>query len=113
MKRLINILFAATHAPGASPKSRHRRATTTRHAVGRVPLAVTASIMTTLFVLAWGATASLAADYQDAKHNVCEGSFTSPGCAQWGSHVTGSENVALGDAMMNNLTSGNFNIALD
>jgi hypothetical protein len=55
--------------------------------------------------LAFGAIAR-AADYQDAKHNVCEGTFTSPGCSGWGGHVKGEANVGLGDAMMPSLTTG-------
>jgi hypothetical protein len=66
-----------------------------------------------MLALALGAEIALAADFQDAKRNVCEGKFTAPGCRQWGKHVTGSENVALGDEMMPNLSSGSGNVALD
>src|ERR1700736_5270287 len=65
-----------------------------------------------LIFMAFGARVSLAADYQDAKHNVCEGTFSFPPCTEWGKHVTGQENVALGDAMMPALTTGNKNVAL-
>src|SRR5262249_54063760 len=65
----------------------------------------TVAVMATALPLVWGAAGSLAADYQDANHNVCEGTFTSSGCSTWASHVTGSYNVALGDAMMSSLTS--------
>lgn len=74
-------------------------------------VALSAMMVLTL-TLTWGATVSLAADYQDASRNVCEGgAFASPGCPTWGSHVTGEENIALGDGMMPKLTSGTGNIA--
>jgi hypothetical protein len=63
--------------------------------------------------LAFGAEVGLAADYQDAKHNVCEGNrVLTEGCPEWGKHVTGESNVALGDSMMNSLTGGFNNVAL-
>src|SRR5438874_2335047 len=57
---------------------------------------VVLAAIATMVMLAWGAAASLAADYQDKNHNVCEGTFTAGGCLSWGSHVTGSDNVAFG-----------------
>jgi hypothetical protein len=48
-----------------------------------VAATVAVALMTT-FALSWGAAVSRAADYQDANHNVCEGTFTSPGCSTWG-----------------------------
>jgi trimeric autotransporter adhesin len=74
-------------------------------------LAATAAMIATMLALAFGAEVGLAADYQDAKGNVCEGTFYSGSCA-WGSHVTGGGNVALGDRMMPFLTSGSGNVAL-
>jgi hypothetical protein len=76
-------------------------------------LAATTAMMAMTVALVWGAGVGLAADYQDAKHNVCEGTFTFPPCTAWGGHVTGENNVALGDAMMPALTSGSNNVALD
>jgi hypothetical protein len=70
-------------------------------------------MIATTVALAFGAGIGLAADYQDANHNVCEGTFTFPPCTSWGTHVTGESNVALGDAMMPALTSGSNNVALD
>jgi hypothetical protein len=75
-------------------------------------LAATAAMIATTLALAFGAEVGLAADYQDAKHNVCEGTFSTGSCS-WGFHVTGEVNVALGDAMMPALTSGGDNVALD
>jgi hypothetical protein len=74
-------------------------------------LAATAAMIATTVALAFSAGVGLAADYQDANSNVCEGTFTSPGCVQWGSHVTGFYNVAVGDRMMPFLTSGTGNVA--
>ncbi len=48
-----------------------------------------------------------------ANGNVCEGNFEFTGGCEWGTHVTGSDNVALGKAMMPELTSGTGNVALD
>jgi hypothetical protein len=76
-------------------------------------LTATAAMFAMAVALVWGTGVGLAADYQDPNHNVCEGTFTSPGCSTWGSHVTGLANVALGDQMMNSLTSGSGNVALD
>jgi hypothetical protein len=77
----------------------------------RVGVAV-ATLIATMVALAFGAAVGLAADYQDAKHNVCEGNrVLTEGCPEWGKHVTGSFNVALGDSMMNALTSGSHNVA--
>jgi hypothetical protein len=73
---------------------------------------VVACIATTV-TLALGAGVGLAADYQDANGNVCEGNFEFTGGCEWGTHVTGSDNVALGKAMMPELTSGTGNVALD
>jgi hypothetical protein len=76
-------------------------------------LAATAVMLAMAVALVWGTGVGFAADYQDGKQNVCEGTF-SPGSCEWGSHVTGNgENVALGDGMMPALTSGNENVALD
>src|SRR5437879_3826111 len=81
--------------------------------VGRMRLTVVLGVvLAAAVVLVWGAAVSLAADYQDANHNVCEGTFTAPSCDTWGSHVTGIGNVALGDSMMPALTSGFGNVAL-
>jgi hypothetical protein len=71
------------------------------------------SAISVMAVLACNAQSSPAADYQDAKHNVCEGIFSFPPCTEWGAHVTGSNNVALGDEMMPSLTGGNDNVALN
>src|ERR1700682_3154019 len=71
---------------------------------------VVACVATTV-TLAFGAEVGLAADYQDANGNVCEGNEAG-GC-EWVTHVTGSDNVALGKAMMPELTSGTGNVALD
>ena len=76
-------------------------------------LAATAAMITTTVTLAFGAGVGLAADYQDAKHNVCEGTFSSPSCSTWGGHVTGLENIAIGDGMMPALTGGSGNVALE
>jgi hypothetical protein len=80
------------------------------------PRALAALVSVTLIAmtlaLAFDVEVGLAADYQDKKHNVCEGTFSSGSCA-WGSHVTGESNLALGDAMMPVLTGGSGNIALD
>jgi hypothetical protein len=74
-------------------------------------LAVTAVVAT--LMLALNAAVSVAADYQDAKHNVCEGNrVATEGCPKWGEHVTGSNNTALGDGMMSLLTTGSDNLAL-
>ena len=78
----------------------------------RFALGATTAMITMMVALSFGATVGLAADYQDAKHNVCEGTFT-PGSCEWGTHVTGELNVALGDAMMPALTSGSGDVALD
>src|SRR5262249_53575278 len=61
--------------------------------------------------LAVGASAALAADYQDERFNVCEGRSFSESC-QWGTHVTGAFNTALGADQMPNLTSGRGNVAI-
>jgi hypothetical protein len=80
---------------------------------GPFALAATVAMIATILALAFGARVGLAADFQEAKHNVCEGTFSAGSCA-WGSHpVTGFSNVALGDAMMPALTSGSDNVALD
>ena len=76
-------------------------------------LSATVAMIAMAVTLVWGAGVGLAADYQDANHNVCEGTFSSPGCSTWGTHVTGSKNVALGDSMMPALTSGVDNVGLD
>src|ERR1700676_1784148 len=73
-------------------------------------LTATAAMLAMAVALVWGTGVGLAADYQDANHNVCEGTF-SPGSCEWGTHVTGTENVALGDGMMPSLTTGSDNIA--
>ena len=70
-------------------------------------------MLATTIALAAGAEVTLAADYQDGKGNVCEGTFASPGCSTWGAHVTGGENIAMGESMMNSLTGGVANIAFD
>ena len=44
-------------------------------------LAATAAMLAMAVALVWGTGVSLAADFQEAKHNVCEGTFTSPGCS--------------------------------
>jgi hypothetical protein len=75
-------------------------------------LAATAAMLAMAVALVWGTGVGLAADYQDANRNVCEGEFTFPQCG-WGSHVTGSFNVALGDEMMPLLSSGSENVALN
>jgi hypothetical protein len=78
-------------------------------------LAATAAMIATTLALAFGAEVGLAADYQDAKGNVCEGNGTfepTKGCPEWGKHVTGFENVALGAELMPSLTSGGYNVAL-
>ena len=69
--------------------------------------AVTAAIIT----LAWSAKVAQAADFQEAKGNVCEGNLTPAWCAWTG--VTGEDDIALGDEMMPLLTSGVWNVALD
>src|SRR5213593_3128368 len=74
-------------------------------------LAATAAMLAMAIALVWGTGVAFAADYQDTNHNVCEGTFT-PGSCEWGTHVTGSNNLALGDAMMPALTSGSHNVAL-
>jgi hypothetical protein len=83
-----------------------------KHGLTR-PLTRTATmaVLATAVALIWGTGVSLAADFQDAKSNVCEGNLTSPWC-EWGSHVTGSGNVALGPNMMPALTTGFENLAL-
>ena len=58
-------------------------------------LTATAAMLAMAVALVWGAGVGLAADYQDANHNVCEGTF-SPGSCEWGSHVTGSEQHRAG-----------------
>jgi hypothetical protein len=71
--------------------------------------------LTALILMAFGAGVGLAADYQDKNHNVCEGNLPfepTKGCPEWGKHVTGFNNVALGDSMMNALTSGSNNVAV-
>jgi hypothetical protein len=76
----------------------------------RVSLAsVALAAATTMIALAFGAEVGLAADYEDGNGNVCEGSFD---CSTWGSHVTGSDNIALGFDMMPELKGGNHNVAL-
>jgi hypothetical protein len=65
-----------------------------------------------LVLMAFGTGTVLAADYQDVKGNVCEGTFHVGGCSEWGTHVTGSDNVALGDGMMPLLKKGSGNVAL-
>jgi hypothetical protein len=62
-----------------------------------VGVAACVTMIVTTGALAFGAGVGLAADYQDANHNVCEGTFMFPPCTEWGGHVTGGENVALGD----------------
>jgi hypothetical protein len=69
-----------------------------------------AACIATMVTLAFGAEVGLAADYEDGKGNVCEGAFD---CSEWGKHVTGTDNVALGFDMMPALTSGEHNAALD
>jgi hypothetical protein len=81
--------------------------------VGRRVLVLAGVVGLALAIVLAGAAVSRAADYQDANGNVCEGTFSTPGCAQWGSHVTGSDNVAMGNSMMNALTTGYDNVALD
>jgi trimeric autotransporter adhesin len=68
-------------------------------------------VSTAVFLI--GAAVSRGADYQDFRGNVCEGTFSSSGCATWGSHVTGFNNTAMGDAMMPMLNAGNGNVGLD
>jgi hypothetical protein len=68
--------------------------------------------LTALVLMAFGMGTVLAADYQDVKGNVCEGTFHVGGCSEWGTHVTGSDNVALGDGMMPLLKKGSGNVAL-
>jgi hypothetical protein len=70
-------------------------------------------MIATTAALTFGAGVSLAADYQDNIFNVCEGTFGSPSCSTWGSHVTGSANVAMGFQMMPSLTTGSSNVALN
>jgi hypothetical protein len=72
----------------------------------------TTAVIATIISLVFGAGVGLAADYQDGKGNVCEGTFSSGSCV-WGAHVTGFDNVALGDWMMPALTSGNNNVAVE
>ena len=74
--------------------------------------AIVLGALATLVLLVFGVAVSIAADYQDEKHNVCEGTFSAGSC-EWGTHVEGTSNVALGDAMMPALTSGRSNVALD
>ena len=86
----------------------------------RRSLALAASGVTMLIlVLTWGAgvaTADIAAEYYvDSSENVCVG-FGPPLAAkscEWGTHVTGYDNVALGGGMMPKLTNGEGNVALD
>jgi hypothetical protein len=75
-------------------------------------LTATAAMIAMTVTLAFGPGVGLAADYQDANHNVCEGTF-SPGSCEWASHVTNLYNVALGDSMMPALTNGFGNVALN
>jgi hypothetical protein len=84
------------------------------------PFALTAAAMLAMAVaLVWGTEVGLAATatgyYEDGSGNVCVGfgSPFPPSSCEWGSHVTGESNVALGDAMMPNLTSGFDNVAFD
>lgn len=75
-------------------------------------LTVTAATLAMAVVLVWGTGVGLAADFQEGKGNVCEGNLA-PAWCNWVSHVTGSDNVALGAEMMPKLTSGSNNVALD
>jgi hypothetical protein len=108
LRRERRVKVARAGTPTArTGREPNRRARAGARGSRRVALAAIA----TTVMLAWGAAASLAADYQDAHHNVCEGTFTTGGCASWGSHVTGFNNVAFGDSMMPALTSGSHNVA--
>jgi hypothetical protein len=75
-------------------------------------LAATAALIATTVALALGAGIGLAADFQEAKGNVCEGNFVPPTWCNW-TAVTGEDNVALGKEMMPALTSGFNNVALN
>src|SRR5207248_6380925 len=97
----------ATAAIGRRSNRRERAGARGSRRVALAAIAATVAIVT----LAWGAAASLAADYQDKSHNVCEGTFTAGGCSSWGSHVTGFDNVAFGDLMMPALTGGHDDVA--
>jgi hypothetical protein len=80
--------------------------------IGPTGASLVVVVSVAVLTLAFSAAISLAADYQDAQHNVCEGTFSAGSCS-WGSHVAGLRNVAVGDAMMPALTKGSDNIALD
>src|SRR5271166_5274291 len=72
-------------------------------------------IVVVLISLAFNVAVSLAADFQEAKGNVCEGNVPfeeTKGCPKWGGHVTGSGNVALGANMLEKLGSGSDNVAV-
>jgi hypothetical protein len=86
---------------------------TDHRSLRRFAVAPIAATIAAALALAAGAQTAVAADYQDSRHNVCEGTFTTPGCKEWGKHVTGEDSVAVGDAMMNSLKGGSFNVALD
>jgi hypothetical protein len=78
--------------------------------------AIVLSGLTALILMVFGVGVGLAADYQDENRNVCEGNKPfeeTTGCPEWGKHVTGFNNAALGDEMMPELTSGNDNVALN
>jgi hypothetical protein len=76
-------------------------------------LAATTAMIATTVALAFGTGIGLAADYDKPIHNVCEGvEPAGKSCLDWGSHVLGGDNVAMGYEMMPVLTSGEGNIAI-
>jgi hypothetical protein len=83
----------------------------------RLMLGTLVAALVCVGALSVGAAASFAnaKEYYTDSTNVCVG-FGPPlaaGSCEWGTHVTGGLNVALGDQMMSHLTSGENNVALD
>src|SRR5262249_48397186 len=80
--------------------------------IGAVRVAVsgaTAAVVVT--ALMWGGATALAADYQDAKGNVCEGNILAHPFCNWKGKVTGFNNTALGAEALFELTGGSDNTA--
>src|SRR5215831_18918873 len=77
----------------------------------RRPLVLGATAAVVVTALMWGGATALAADYQDAKGNVCEGNILASPFCNWGGKVTRIRNTALGHGALSTLTSGEENTA--
>jgi hypothetical protein len=88
---------------------------------GRMPAGVRAAavsaVLAAALLMSVAAGIASAADFQEAKGNVCEGNLLIPKTeehwCEWARHLTtGIENTAIGANMMPKLTSGSDNVAV-